>query len=98
MCGLAFAFHETSVPAWLPVLLLTGMAKSASATLAGGKIIDQLQLCLHHRYQYQLGDTFARFNGESAVATVPAGYHQLSLDRKSTRLNSSHVRISYAVF
>src|SRR5436305_13708988 len=28
---------------------------------------------------------------------LPA-YHQLRRDRKSTRLNSSHVRISYAVF
>src|SRR5690554_7772754 len=29
--------------------------------------------------------------------TAPTG-HTLRLDRKSTRLNSSHVRISYAVF
>src|SRR5436309_12515714 len=33
------------------------------------------------------------------TAVVAASLHQLSqLDRKSTRLNSSHVKISYAVF
>src|SRR3989442_1478065 len=42
--------------------------------------------------------------GEDAgeVAPVPlqefAGIRRLQIDRKSTRLNSSHVRISYAVF
>src|SRR5690554_7299180 len=32
------------------------------------------------------------------VATKKAFYQRLFQDRKSTRLNSSHVRISYAVF
>src|SRR5690554_7091624 len=32
------------------------------------------------------------------VSALEAGSHTLRLDRKSTRLNSSHVRISYAVF
>src|SRR5699024_11426955 len=31
-------------------------------------------------------------------ATYPGGPHALAQDRKSTRLNSSHVSISYAVF
>src|SRR3989442_9923756 len=34
-----------------------------------------------------------RINSPSMVGTIPA-----ARDRKSTRLNSSHVRISYAVF
>src|SRR5690606_21482492 len=34
----------------------------------------------------------------SAVVPAPAQYHQQRQDRKSTRLNSSHVKISYAVF
>src|SRR3712207_7505363 len=34
--------------------------------------------------------------GEPAAVAGPAGGHQL--DRKSTRLNSSHANISYAVF
>src|SRR5690554_7523740 len=33
-----------------------------------------------------------------SVEAVNAIYLQISADRKSTRLNSSHVRISYAVF
>src|SRR5690606_40436376 len=43
-------------------------------------------------------------NWQTATARVPAarsfpsGERQNSIDRKSTRLNSSHVKISYAVF
>src|SRR5256885_10410927 len=29
---------------------------------------------------------------------LPSGFHYLKIDRKSTRLNSSHLVISYAVF
>src|SRR5437870_7649703 len=36
----------------------------------------------------------SRFNSRSAAR----GYKEINLDRKSTRLNSSHVAISYAVF
>src|SRR6266511_4318568 len=32
------------------------------------------------------------------VVTEPRGHGRFGLDRKSTRLNSSHVKISYAVF
>src|SRR5437870_11284952 len=32
------------------------------------------------------------------VANVAVGYNNIDVDRKSTRLNSSHVAISYAVF
>src|SRR5207249_11208905 len=41
------------------------------------------------------GRTIARF---SAVSTIPDRGKKSSRDRKSTRLNSSHVSISYAVF
>src|SRR5690554_7206617 len=37
-------------------------------------------------------------NARSTVGTSTEIYDYLKLDRKSTRLNSSHVRISYAVF
>src|SRR3989442_9855631 len=38
-------------------------------------------------------------NGTSTVGTADlVSYRYQALDRKSTRLNSSHVRISYAVF
>src|SRR5690554_7392271 len=39
-----------------------------------------------------LGTAYAVWSGIGAVGSVTMG------DRKSTRLNSSHVRISYAVF
>src|SRR5690625_6760880 len=36
---------------------------------------------------------------DNLTALVPKGYGaEISIDRKSTRLNSSHVAISYAVF
>src|SRR5690554_7569393 len=46
------------------------------------------------------GERTARFSGELAVQPQVSGAIQemLERDRKSTRLNSSHVRISYAVF
>src|SRR5699024_11239252 len=42
------------------------------------------------------GKVYAPFDAE--VKTVFATRHAIGLDRKSTRLNSSHVSISYAVF
>src|SRR5690625_5766194 len=46
--------------------------------------------------------TFAKFKGlcsiSSLVVFVRAGFIFTGRDRKSTRLNSSHVAISYAVF
>src|SRR2546421_5879922 len=40
----------------------------------------------------------ARVPGDVEVSRGPAGRHRGSGDRKSTRLNSSHDQISYAVF
>src|SRR5690606_41795188 len=52
-----------------------------------------------------LGNMFHKVLEEEEDFSVPAlwagiesQWGQLSLDRKSTRLNSSHVKISYAVF
>src|SRR5690625_6385168 len=47
--------------------------------------------------------TVANLDGEFFLNNIPNGRHEvifsfLGLDRKSTRLNSSHVAISYAVF
>src|SRR5436305_12092010 len=63
---------------------------------------------LHHhaertaaRNDRRLVDRIGRNNVEAddgVAAFVIGGQHLLFLDRKSTRLNSSHVRISYAVF
>src|SRR5690242_21045275 len=51
----------------------------------------------------QRGDMGAGAEGRAEVAAEgadigPLADHRLELDRKSTRLNSSHMSISYAVF
>src|SRR2546427_9296746 len=57
-----------------------------------------------NRHDHQLRDAIARLDGEGLAATVPDADQQRALvvgvdqDRKSTRLNSSHSQISYAVF
>src|SRR5690349_23283108 len=44
------------------------------------------------------GDFFDAVNTEEGLAVVLADVSGKGVDRKSTRLNSSHVEISYAVF
>src|SRR5690625_6779511 len=39
-----------------------------------------------------------KFNGPDGYSYVLGGFLAVGIDRKSTRLNSSHVAISYAVF
>src|SRR5690554_7045593 len=48
----------------------------------------------------ELAKTLAEylFNDENAMTRIDMSEYQEKQDRKSTRLNSSHVRISYAVF
>ena len=55
------------------------MTKAASATLAFIECFNDVEMGLHHRYQHQLGDTFANCDGERRVAAVPARNHQLAL-------------------
>src|SRR5690554_5539409 len=56
----------------------------------------------HGGITYSLADTAFGFSantyGKYAVSIETSINHIEALDRKSTRLNSSHVRISYAVF
>src|SRR3712207_8491768 len=42
--------------------------------------------------------TYQRFRGTTAVAGQTGTTYDVTADRKSTRLNSSHANISYAVF
>src|SRR2546426_3370296 len=42
--------------------------------------------------------SFSSFGGSAALITGDDGESGLTIDRKSTRLNSSHLVISYAVF
>src|SRR5690554_6981726 len=49
--------------------------------------------------EYEDGDWHLRYwKGEGANLTEETAVEEILSDRKSTRLNSSHVRISYAVF
>src|SRR3989442_11608606 len=58
----------------------------------------------HDRREVEADAEFLELHGDLAdmrgrIAGEAAGHWELAyLDRKSTRLNSSHVRISYAVF
>src|SRR5690606_39684686 len=69
------------------VVLASGAVGAASATAAvllATVLGDFVDLAGHVR--------------AASSATAPEGGVQQRLDRKSTRLNSSHVKISYAVF
>src|SRR5256884_1193858 len=43
-------------------------------------------------------NTYTNEVGQYTVPNLPVGNYRITLDRKSTRLNSSHGYISYAVF
>src|SRR5699024_12494420 len=66
------------------------------SVLPNVSISDDYLLGLYHLAKFHDVDTYNDlFNKDVSMSTQ---YHDLSLDRKSTRLNSSHVSISYAVF
>src|SRR5690606_6471379 len=80
-----------------PGLKLQGLQHPAGGPLAGGRILSGDQVAV------------ANHVGREALPHLPQGSqlaqrafqqegHRLLQDRKSTRLNSSHVKISYAVF
>src|SRR5690554_7468079 len=88
----------------ITVVLLATL--SGCAVFDGGKVPETTLAA----YQYTgvakptLSYSSSAFGGLSATKELPAAGQSviegelLSVDRKSTRLNSSHVRISYAVF
>src|SRR5690606_28367019 len=91
---------------WRVILLLAGiiplgvaLQKSGGAALAADFIISNLGqfgplAALAAVYLITAVATEFMSNNASAVLVV----HMNSVDRKSTSLNSSHVKISYAVF
>src|SRR5690554_7256795 len=68
----------------------------------GQEVIDAVTYALEAGYRHI--DTAAVYNNEAGVGQAIRQYQLprnevfVTRDRKSTRLNSSHVRISYAVF
>src|SRR5690554_5441098 len=48
--------------------------------------------------QDSIRDPWYPLGNGNMLRTLDVGLHACHIDRKSTRLNSSHVRISYAVF
>src|SRR5690606_39584061 len=63
-----------------------------------GKIVDvdASKLNRQEYYKDEEGELVLDANGNKIPMPYPSG--EYVLDRKSTRLNSSHVKISYAVF
>src|SRR5690554_7105923 len=86
---------------------IQGLGKQLGPTLAGGHLLMEqtvqlLAICLSDgKPELQLGYGPGRIQLAQRQA-APVGQRQRRIkkaqDRKSTRLNSSHVRISYAVF
>src|SRR5690625_6293055 len=61
---------------------------------------NNVQFCMHHKAYFPIEEIYKHYD----LILVPSwvyveiGESDRRLDRKSTRLNSSHVAISYAVF
>src|SRR5690606_41919052 len=85
--------------------LFRSFQRWTSAGRTVGDLPHHITAIGHHHVIFNHGYTnFRLSNRRVAVVTVSAHCNYLggelskSLDRKSTRLNSSHVKISYAVF
>ena len=55
------------------------MAKSAAASLAGGKFLHHLELHLHDRDHDQLSNALTGLDLKVNTASIPAGDHHLAL-------------------
>src|SRR5690625_6274519 len=84
-------FKETILPLWLPVLAVVGLVLPANFSTAA--LIFLMVLIITFIGGYPI---------KYLLSIIGAGIVILGVfiltDRKSTRLNSSHVAISYAVF
>src|SRR2546426_4856135 len=93
VCGSALSWREAPEPS------ISGMPRSATirsrrsrrAEGQGGVAVGRLEGLVALAGQYLDHDT-------AVVRVVLGEQHALCQDRKSTRLNSSHLVISYAVF
>src|SRR5690606_40769667 len=85
------------------------MSETASAPLREAEPLHLLQPDIEHPAEHQLGDAVSPVKDERFISQVDQDHPHFPpvvgidgprtvQDRKSTRLNSSHVKISYAVF
>src|SRR5690349_23748014 len=92
--------------AWLLVFFVLPLLAQVVTSLSQGSLVTHWRFTWHWQNYLNAfstyGHLFARSFGYAALATLftvligyPLAYF---IDRKSTRLNSSHVEISYAVF
>src|SRR5690625_6069885 len=92
MGGLAKYMPQTNITFFIATLAIAGIPP-----LAGFWSKDEI-LARAFEYGYN-GNFFAYFVfAVGLVTALLTGFYMIRADRKSTRLNSSHVAISYAVF
>src|SRR5690606_40820000 len=97
------AICTLSLPAALPIWLcpppLPLDRDWPASTAGGGRAVGvpalHAVLCLAAVLALLPAEALAHASDRGHVLLLPTGHY---LDRKSTRLNSSHVKISYAVF
>src|SRR3712207_8651554 len=83
----------------LTVLTKASLVQAEASTAEDmAKVARVLENRLSDGMALQLDTTVNYANGKGGITTTPEDRANPSLDRKSTRLNSSHANISYAVF
>src|SRR5690606_17686270 len=86
------------------VMIVTGASRGIGAAVAMLAARRGYSVCVNYRHRRDAADEVVaaiRAEGGQAIAVAADMADEaqvVQLDRKSTRLNSSHVKISYAVF
>src|SRR5436305_13558072 len=86
--------HRLNTRSPHPLLLLFSFTHPPTTEIYTLSLHDALPISLRHA---EIGDVVGAAIGQRLAEDGQAAIG-LAVDRKSTRLNSSHVRISYAVF
>src|SRR5690606_42068579 len=101
----ALVFHQLHLPPTSLLIVVFFFIDTAATVLYTLSLHDALPICEGHadrvllvrRRRHRVGLEVVDHAGQvDAAAVCPVG--SFAQDRKSTRLNSSHVKISYAVF
>src|SRR5690606_42064784 len=73
-----------------------GAGARRNAHLQAGEVLGLAHRLVHH-VDRLAGMHMQEQHMDAAVLLLQVGFEEIAQDRKSTRLNSSHVKISYAV-